>query len=352
MRILLIGPSPEGKGGVASVISTLLGFFQEKGIKASAVSTRPSLSENSAQNLASYSKSVLNIVIACIFRSFDIAHIHMASRGSAFRKCIIALILNIFRVPYVIHLHGGEFKKFYLDEIGPLSRHLIRLFMSSASAVIALTPSWKAWLEESIGLANVVVVFNGAPAVGSYLPKRSVPPTILFLGKLSQGKGTDILIKAMLEVVKKCPDAVLELAGDGDVSTYRAQASTLPNNIRFLGWVDSEAKVEAFRRATLLCLPSWNEGLPMSILEAMSVGLPVIVTPVGGIPEVVLNEVNGFLVEPGDAYALAEALIKVISNAELAQAMGANGRCIYQERFSSIAMGSACLSLYKNCLSK
>ena len=87
----------------------------------------------------------------------------------------------------------------------------------------------------------------------------------------------------------------------------------------------------------------------MSVLEAMSAGLPVVSTPVGGIPEAVVDGVTGLLVEPGDLNGLTAALSSILSDSEKSKTMGRAGAVRHKTLFSSFAMGQACLDVYKRC---
>jgi glycosyltransferase involved in cell wall biosynthesis len=125
------------------------------------------------------------------------------------------------------------------------------------------------------------------------------------------------------------------LAGTGDDAAIRARAVELgvENSVEFLGWIEGEAKLRALREAGIYALPSWIEGLPMGLLEAMAVGLPVVATRVGGIPDVVV-EGSGKLVPPKDTDALTAALLELIASAPLRARMGAAARRVALERFA------------------
>lgn len=346
MNIVLVGPSLKQRGGVVSVIKSLREFLVTRGLSVRTVSTT---SEGSTtRNVLTFLRAWFTILNACTIQRADIVHLHMASRGSCLRKTTLGLTCWIFRMPYIIHLHGGRFSIFHDTELGPVGRIYVDFVFRRAACVIALSKTWQTWLKKTINLNKVTVVFNGVPSYTSNLINKKTP-TVLFLGRLSKNKGTGELITAMIEVMKALPDSVLELGGDGDIDTYLLQASGFPN-IKFLGWIDDEGRKAALSRASVFCLPSWNEGLPMSILEAMSAGLPVVSTPVGGIPEAIKDGVTGFLVQPGDTQGLATALTKILLDSEMANTMGKKAQACHRDQFSSEAMGNSCLEVYASCL--
>lgn len=347
MNVCMIGPALSQRGGIVSVMQGLCNFLERKGIGVEVIESTSG--KRFLFRFCDFLKAWALLVWGCSSRKFDVVHLHMASRGSCIRKTILALSCWALRTPYVIHLHGGEFHIFFDKEIGSVGRSFIRFAFFKAGHVIALSDYWKKWIKENIGInVRVSIIFNGVPPIDRN-EDNAVAPTVLFLGKLTKGKGVGELIEAMKDVSICLPSAVLELAGDGEIEFYKEQASGLAN-VRFLGWISEPERLAALSRATVLCLPSWNEGLPMSILEAMSAGLPVISTPVGGIPAAVEHEVTGLLVEPGNAKALAAAICKILMNPASARLMGKEGQARHRQSFSTEAMGASCLEVYNSCL--
>lgn len=346
MKILLIGPSIEERGGIVSVILGLQDFLIKNGIHTKILATTHK--RGRWRGVFVFIFAWLAIISTCLFRRADVVHLHMSSNGSCLRKILLALTCWAFRLPFVIHLHSGRFSTFHKEQLGHFGRSVVNFTFRRATRVIALSAIWKKWLENTIKLNNVTVVFNGVPNFLP-LPSEKRAPTVLFLGRLGTPKGTDNLISAMREIIKTVPDAVLELGGDGDIEIFRQQAFDL-KNVHFLGWVDDAGRRAALSRAAVFCLPSWSEGLPMSILEAMSAGLPVVSTPVGGIPETVQEGVTGILVEPGDTMGLSAAISKLLLDTELSNRMGKQGQYRHRDMFSTESMGQGCLEVYISCL--
>jgi glycosyltransferase involved in cell wall biosynthesis len=142
---------------------------------------------------------------------------------------------------------------------------------------------------------------------------------IVFLGRLGPRKGVPELLTALASSQLRNRAWRATLAGDGDVDTYLALAAELglDGRIVFPGWVDTEAVVHLLAEAHMLVLPSHAEGLPMSVLEAFAAGVPVVCTPVGGLPEVVVDGENGLLVSPGDAASLERAILGLLEDEPL-----------------------------------
>lgn len=348
LDLVHVGPDRAAKGGIAASIALLEKVIAEEGATVSCIST---VNPDFGSRLWVYFIAILKLAKRLILNKPDLVHIHMASRGSFIRKSIICLLCLFFRTPYLIHLHGGGFRDFY-DALGAQSKSYLRFIFKKSAVVITLSEYWRGWVRTELTQGPVVVVHNGTQRIEfspGELNKKI--PTVLFLGRLGENKGTDTLIKAMQAVKAKIPGAVLELCGNGDLEFYKSQARDLPN-IKFFGWINDSERRAALARATVYCLPSWKEGLPFSILEAMSAGLPVISTPVGSIPEAITHGVNGYLVPPGDPESLADAIISVLKDPSLASRMGAAGKEIHSVKFSISIMKEGCLSAYSAAINR
>jgi glycosyltransferase involved in cell wall biosynthesis len=146
------------------------------------------------------------------------------------------------------------------------------------------------------------------------------PKSVEFLavGDLGHNKGTFDILQAAGRMAVDCPDCCWTFIGRGDLPAVEQMARELglEGRVRFAGAVDEEAKLQALGRADVFLLPSYAEGQPLSILEAMAAGLPVVSSTVGSIPEVV-GEENGALVEPGDVDALEEGMRRLATDAGL-----------------------------------
>lgn len=330
----MLGTSLNTQGGVSAVVCALRtgGLFEHNGVEYIATHRDGGLSAKLGTALTGW----LRFIGKLIGLRVALVHVHMASRASFWRKLLFLLPTFALRVPVVLHLHGGEFHEFYGRESSPFVQRLIRFVFEHASRVIVLSASWYEWVVEQFPRARVLVVYN--PVVLSPHTPFTVrdSASLLFLGRLSKGKGTFDLIKALARLKPAYPEIKLLLGGDGELETIRKYASALDvaANVEILGWVRGEDKHALFAQASVYVLPSYNEGLPVSVLEAMAAGLPVVSTPVGGIPEAVADGVEGFLVQPGDVPALAERLGRLLNDADLRQRMGAAARQKMEMHFS------------------
>jgi glycosyltransferase involved in cell wall biosynthesis len=180
---------------------------------------------------------------------------------------------------------------------------------------------------------------------------------ILFVGRLERRKGIDVLLAAIPQVMETAPQVRFRIIGDDslpgpDGQPYRAAFSAQYSdrqwfrNVVFEGRVSDAVLDDAYARCDMFVAPSRFESFGLVFLEAMREGKPVIGCRAGGMPEVVQNDVNGLLVPPGDAAALAQAIRRLVEDGALRSAMGDAGYALFQERFTSARMADASTQLY------
>lgn len=254
----------------------------------------------------------------------DVLHINLSSHGSARRKAIVARWARWLKVPYVVHLHGSRFQSFF-DAADPGTQAAVRQLFSQAARVIVLGSVWRAFVADRMPDASsrVTVLANASQALSRSLERRD-GARILFLGQVGKRKGVPDLIQALAHL--KCvPGWRATIAGDGDVTAAReqAQALNLSSQVTFPGWVGPEEARALLVSSDILVLPSFDENLPMSVIEGMSAGLAVVATPVGAVEDIVRNGETGLLVSPGNSDELADALRRLVTEERLRRELGA-----------------------------
>lgn len=267
-------------------------------------------------------KALFSFLYWMIFhKEIKIIHIHGASNASFWRKRLFIRIAKYYKKKIVFHCHGAEFKSFTKVHHKAVSKTL-----SKCDCIIALSKSWKRWFEEEFHHPNVVVIKNVIPQ--PVIKDKSEADGIfrvLFLGRLGKRKGIYDLLDVMI-ANKNAYNGRLQLllGGDGDIEEVNQiiAKEKLENIVKYEGWVSGEKKVELLNMADAYILPSYNEGLPISVLEAMSYELPIISTRVGGIPEILEDGTNGFIMEPGDKKAIKEAIERLMDDEDLRKKMG------------------------------
>ncbi|MCB9763347.1 MAG: glycosyltransferase family 4 protein [Alphaproteobacteria bacterium] len=339
MRVAMIGPKLSAKGGIASLART---FIESEALADVEVRYFGTVGDGSAaRRLAQVARSEARLA-ATLARGWrpDLFHIHVADGMSFYRKVFYLEQARALGVPVILHNNFAHLET--LVERSPLHAGLVRHAYSTATQVHVVSHDMArqiaAWTD---GRATIRVLFNPvsvdefhAPA-GGRGPKAS--PTVLFMGYVGDRKGVFDLVAAWPAVLKRLPRARLVIGGNGELDRLRADISRLglERSVEVLGWISGERRMQAFAEADLYCLPSYAEGQPVSVLEAMASGLAVVSTTVDGIPDAIVEGETGFMVEPGDREALAGRLGELLSDPGLRDRMGAAGRARVEQVFDA-----------------
>jgi glycosyltransferase involved in cell wall biosynthesis len=273
-----------------------------------------------------------------------VVHIHFASRGSTLRKLILAWMTLHAGRPLILHAHGGGFDTFY-RRLPPPLRRLVNEVFQRADRFVVLSQRWKSFYVQECELSpSQVVVLPNPTRLPAEVPDRRARAQVqfLYLGKICETKGAFDLIRAFAALGQsERQRARLVLAGNGDVAEARRLATDLGARVIVLPWLDVRRRDQLLAASDVFVLPSHLEGMPMAMLEAMASGLPLIVTPVGGIPEVVTDGIEGKLIAPGDVAQLTQALSAMINDPARRWELGQHAR----ERAAQYDVGAYATSL-------
>jgi glycosyltransferase involved in cell wall biosynthesis len=279
----------------------------------------------------------------CIF------HVHFASRGSTLRKCIISLM--VLRSPcwLVLHAHGAGFDDFFANLPRPLQERVAGIFRRSHGFVV-LSTQWLEFYANQLALPRERIQIMVNPTdPPSTVPDRRGHETVqfLFLGRIDDRKGAFELLDAYhaLPAATRASTRIV-FAGDGRVGELQRRAAEIGPDVVVHSWLDREERDHLLAASDVLVLPSHHEGVPMAILEAMAYGLPVIATPVGGIPDVVQHGREGLLVEAGDQAALTTALARMVAEPALRASWGRAARAT-AESLDVTSYGQRLLEFYQ-----
>lgn len=298
---------------------------------------------------------MLNLVLAwklvTDYKNFDVFHFHIGGNYMV----LPIIILKILNKPTIIKISGWwELERGFLRRSGLLPR-LLRKFFFRSDIIIALSKEIKSQLLNfGFPLQRTKSLPNGVN-IRSFHPVniQNERHNIVFVGRLVIEKGVPLLIQAIAKLKDDFPDIELNIIGDGygrDDLLKMTKEFGVEDCVRFLGRKNNV--YEHLTQADIYVQPSLNEGLPNSLLEAMACGLPVVVTRVGGMPDVVSNSVEGFVVEPSDVNSLAEAIRKLLHNPELRKRMGTAGRDKIQKYYSLETVADHYITLYQQLLNR
>lgn len=315
MNVLMVGVDESTKGGMWTVVENYLNdidFVKKNNLIYIPTSiTGCSIPKRLMFTMRSY----LKIVSAYRKTNFDILHVHMSERSSIKRKGIVMRYAKKKGAKIVLHMHGAEFEVLY-KQMNPDKQKSVRNILNLADKILILGKYWSEFIGGLVDdVTKVNVVYNAVAVPANY--EYSVESkTILFLGAISKRKGIDILLEALKQKASILESNYnVKIYGpdiDGNI-VQRIDEADLSNWVSYCGWLDKDNKPKVLKNTAINVLPSYNEGLPMTILEAMSYGIPSITTSVAAIPEAVNND-NGIVINAGDVEELANALEKMCAD--------------------------------------
>lgn len=285
---------------------------------------------------AVFASAIGKLALEAMRNQVDLLHLNVAVGGSVWRKFLLSRIARTFGIPYLVHIHSGRFSD-YWDRASTIDAQVIRTFINGAAAIIVLSESYRDMFETRLpsAMAKVHVLPNGTYARAERAARPAgAPVRIAFLGRLTPLKGTPQLIEA-LGMLKAEPTWTATLAGDGDITASRARIVELglADRVTLPGWLGPADVDRVLAEADIVVLPSFTEGLPMTIIEAFGAGIPVVATHVNAVGDVVQNERNGLLIAAGDVPALATALKRLIDDPGLRDRLGRAGRQSHREKY-------------------
>lgn len=257
-------------------------------------------------------------------RSVKVIHIQGAAFASFERNIFFVRVGKLFGKKVIMHMHCADFESYYNP-----SKHKQRIVdtINACDLYLVLSDSWKVYFE-SIGVkSDIIRVLNNTitPPVIQKVERSAGTLNLLYLGVIGQRKGIYDILKALKDNKERFEGkVVLRIGGNQEEEKLLAciNESGLQDMVKFEGFVSGEKKIECLNWADVYILPSFNEGLPIGILEAMSYGHPIISTPVGGISEVVKDGVNGIMVEPGNVQEIAKAILAFVDNQKMINEYG------------------------------
>lgn len=346
IKVLVIATSPKTRGGITSVLKA-----HEKGEQWQKYHCKWIVSHIDKGAVAKIAILLVGLMkYLVLLPGAKLVHIHLSESTTAKRKMLFFKPAKWLGKKIVVHFHA------FSPETtinGPYS-NLYKYLFSNADAVVVLSNYWKDAVNQKFNLGEKVKVIYNPCTVTEYTEKYEKTNSVLYAGALNQRKGYADLIKAFAKVATKHPDWSVVLAGNGELERARelAQKLGIEQQVKLLGWVSGEQKDKAYKEATVFCLPSYAEGFPMAVLDAWAYGLPVITTPVGGIPDIAEDGKNLLLFNPGDIDKLAECMDRMMSDEALRGSLAAESERLAATTFNIDTINEQVGALYEELLKK
>lgn len=350
-RIAQVGPDPEGPGGMEAVLADILRSPLAETYQLDLIVTYRTPSP--LRRLLVFARSLSTLARWCHGPGQRLVHVHTAIRGSVYRKALCVMVAKRAKRPVVLQLHAGAGDiEDFAARLGPARRWLLRRGFQSADAVVSVSAAGADRIERDFGVEDVALIPNAAPGVGTPPPIDGQPPRLLFMGGFDNpSKGGEVLLAALARVLEDRPDLEIVLAGTGSPPAAASALQRRYPGVSWTGWLGPEAKADRLSHCTVFVMPSISEGMPIALLEAMAYGRAIVASAVGGIPDVVSDDVEALLVPPADPNALAAAVTRLVRSDELRQSLGDAARKRIEE-FAPDAVYPRYAALYEDLLAR
>jgi len=338
--VLLAGPVPPAVGGVAAINELICKSIDGRRFQ---IITLNSWKYKEKFQISSF-KHVLNFIIQLLeFLQFiyllikmkcQLVHVSLSSYSSFWKGSSYILIASLLKRKTILHLHGGAFHTFYNKSHSTVQR-LIRFSFQKSDIIITISQYWKDFVGRihKIPSKKVCILQNcygfefnqldESIEQLEFLRYNSKELKILYVGTLNEQKGVLDLVEIFKQLDQYDHDIVLHIAGSTKDSRFleklknKVNSNGFMNRVRLVGNIAGKKKLDLYKQCDIFILPSYIENFPLTVLEAMRAGLPVITTPVGALPEIIRDYENGFLVSPGDIGNYVEKLLLLIHDIDL-----------------------------------
>jgi glycosyltransferase involved in cell wall biosynthesis len=341
-QILVVGTSRKTRGGITAVIKAHEQGHQWRKYRCKWIETH--IDRSNLMKLLYFFRALIQYIILLPF--CKLVHIHHAELH---REIIFFALAKLLRKKTILHLHAC----YPETTINGPRKGIFHWAFSNADRVIVLSENWREMVADYLDIsANIEVLHNPCPKIESTVIGTKASKQILFAGSICERKGYHDLIAAFSQIAEIHNDWVLVFIGNGEIEKGLdlVEQMGIREKVQFRGWLEGKEKGKAFSEAAIYCLPSYAEGFPMGVLEAWAYGLPVITTPVGGLSDVLLNQENCLLFNPGDKEQLRKQLAAMIENDALRLKIRTGSLTIAKNLFSQDLINEKLERLYESIL--
>lgn len=344
-KVLIVGSAENSNGGVSSVIKLM---------KKMPVWSEYSCYWLGTQMQGNYIKKTwyaikANIMALFIIWTYDIVHFHTTpDKLGLLIQLPILLLAKLGNKKTIIHIHVGN----------QLNNHtknaLFKWWLNHCDLVVVLAKKWRQLLKEKYkDIKTPTTVIYNATDYRTFVPYEERQKYIVYVGSLNPNKAPYLLIKAWAMIHSKYPEWHIKFMGGSVLLEDSKQMSNdlgVKDSVEFLGFCKGDVLVENFSKASIYVMTSYNEGFPMSVIEAWAYGLPVVTTPVGGLPDVIEVGRNCLTFDFGNYNQLADRLSVLIENQKLRERMSTYSRDFVYDNFSLEKISKDIENIYRQLL--
>lgn len=361
LRLLLVSPLPPPAGGIATwtqgVVNGPLSDWIDIDVVDSAPSAKQTVHGRSRLRFDRIRDALgllARLALRLVRHRPDLVHVNTSYFWAFLRDGLAVWMASLAGARTLLHFRGGDFPEFAEGRRGPAGR-FVEATLRRADRLLALTGPTRDYLERVASPERVRLVPNfvrledfGTPPDRS--ERGSGPVEVLYVGWIVEPKG----IRELLAAAQALPELRFTLVGPVQPDFEASLRETLEverHHVELLPPQPRDAVLALYRRADVFVLPTWREGFPNVVLEAMAAALPVVATPVGAIPDAVRDGCEGLLVPPRDAESLTAALRSLANDPERRRSLGRAARARAESTFSLDAVADQLASLYEELAS-
>lgn len=345
-KILVVATSRKTRGGITSVIKAHEQGQQWKQFHCCWIQTH----RDGPWGVKIWYLITAWFLFLLMLPSCDLVHIHGTAGTSAQRKLPFMKVAKILNKRVIFHFHPSSDKLLLSEK----NKAILYKIFALADKILVLSPFWEKLINQTYpnNDFSLQVLWNPCPKVKRCVNKQK--KQILFAATIIERKGYVTLLRAFGKIASLFPDWTVVFAGNGDIEKGQKIASELciEKQVKWVGWITGDLKEKVFQTSSIYCLASEGEGFPMSILDAWAYGIPCVMTPVGGIPDIVEDGTNGLLFPVGDVEALAEKLFILMRNQSLRRSIVLNTDKYVCEVFSIENITNRLGRIYASLLAK
>ena len=340
MKVVMLGADRSVKGGVSAMVNHLYEAGLPQKVNLTYIGTM--VDGSSFRKLLKAAEALVKFLPA--LAGADIVHLNMAADASCWRKMLFLNIARAFGKKIVVHEHGGDFEGFYKERCSAKMREKVRRSLNRADLFLVLSENWKDFFETIVSPEKIRVLENCVPVPAEAKQDYSGHQAV-FLGRLCKEKGIGELLESAEKVRQGIPDFTLVLGGVWEKGSEELQkkAEQMTAFVSCPGWVSAAEREKLFSESSVFVLPTWFEGQPVSLLEAMAAGMCTVSSAVGGIPQILGKTETeklpcgfdscGVMTEAKNEQMLSEVLERVLRDEELRKAVGMRARRRVEEKY-------------------
>lgn len=341
-RVLHIGSSAKSGGGISSLLRSFSNLEVWKRYEMSWLGT-----QTQGRKIERLIYALRAAVIApFVIIKYSIVHFHLVPGTGLITHIPQLLFAKLYRKKVALEIHVGN----QLND--NVNNELFKWWLRRADVIILLANRWKEAFNECFpDISTPVEVLYNACDILPEVPEEEKGGSIIMAAYLNDNKAPDLLLKAWIRLKDKYPEWNVTIMGNGEVERYKKMAESLAlPDVKFPGYLTGDVKDREWRKASIYCMCSYQEGFPMVVLEAWNYGVCVVTTPVGGLTDVIEDGKNCLVFPFGDVDALANQLERLITDEELRKELRSNGRALVNEKFSLQCVDKQLDSIYSRLI--